>query len=64
MPDETNEITPHADQDGDLIAQLTLDYLDTLNGSRDELPLLDDLSSALRGRGTAGLEQHRPSCHR
>jgi hypothetical protein len=49
MPDETNETTPNAIQDGDLIAQLTLDYLDVLNGSRDDLPLLDDLRPALRG---------------
>jgi hypothetical protein len=52
MPDETNEITPqeHADQDRDLVAQLTLDYLDALNGTRDDLPLLDDLTPPLRGR--------------
>jgi hypothetical protein len=51
--DQTNEITPqeHAtDQDGDLIAQFTLDYLDVLNGGHDDLPSLDDLSPSLRGR--------------
>lgn len=31
-------------------AQLTLDYLDVLNGSRDDLPPLDDLSPGLRRR--------------
>jgi hypothetical protein len=33
-----------------LPAQLTLDYLDVLNGSRDDLPPLDDLSPGLRRR--------------
>ena len=52
MSGEMNEITPqaHVSQDRDLIAQLTLDYLDVLNGSRDDIPVLDDLSPALRGR--------------
>lgn len=52
MSDETNEITPqeHVLSDGDLIAQLTLDYLDVLNGSRDDLPSLDDLTPGLRER--------------
>jgi hypothetical protein len=50
MSDETNAIAPPGRdaQDGDLIAQLTLDYLDMLNGSRDDLSSLDDLSIDLR----------------
>jgi hypothetical protein len=52
MSDKTNAVTPREDalQDGDVIAQLTLDYLDVLNGSRDDLPSLDDLSAGLRRR--------------
>jgi hypothetical protein len=52
MPDETNAITPQEPtrQDGDLIVQLTLDYLDVLNGSRDDLSPLDGLSPSLRRR--------------
>lgn len=52
MSDETNAISPHEDgpRDGDQVAQLTLDYLDVLNGSGYELPSLDDLSADLRRR--------------
>ena len=52
MPDGTNAIPPQESglQDGDQIAQLTLDYLDVLNGSRDVLPPLDDLSADQRQR--------------
>jgi hypothetical protein len=48
----TTQHTPQGDasRDGDLLAQLTLDYLDVLNGSRDELPSLDGLRSGLRQR--------------
>ena len=47
MPDETNASQP---RDEDLIAQLTLDYLDVLNGNRDDLPSLGDLGPGLRQR--------------
>ena len=52
MSDETNAVTPreNALQDEDVIAQLTLDYLDVLNRSRDDLPSLDDLSPGLKRR--------------
>jgi hypothetical protein len=45
MPDETSVSQP---RDEDLVAQFTLDYLDVLNGSRDDLPSLDDLGPGLR----------------
>jgi hypothetical protein len=50
VPEEMNAATPQgrAIRDGDLIAQLTLDYLDVLNGSRGDLPSLDDLSPSIR----------------
>ena len=52
MSDNTTPHTPQGDasRDGDLLAQLTLDYLDVLNGSRDDLPPLDGLSPGLRRR--------------
>jgi len=52
VSDGTNAIAPQESglQDGDQIAQLTLDYLDVLNGSRDVLPSLDDLRADLRQR--------------
>lgn len=37
-------------QERDLVAQLTLDYLDVLNGSSDSLPPLDALGDDLRRR--------------
>ena len=51
----SDNMTPHtpqgdASRDGELLAQLTLDYLDVLNGSRDELPPLDGLRPGLRQR--------------
>ena len=52
MSDNTTPHPPQGDasRDGDLLAQLTLDYLDVLNGSRDELPPLDGLTPGLRQR--------------
>jgi len=52
MPDESNPAQPPETllQDADPVAQLTLDYLDVLNGSHDTLPHLDDLSIGLRKR--------------
>lgn len=48
MTDEPSSVWSHDrdPQEGDQLAQLTLDYLDVLNGSRDALPQLDHLSSA------------------
>jgi transcriptional regulator with XRE-family HTH domain len=37
-------------QESDQLAQHTLDYLDVLNGSRDVLPQLDDLTAAQRAQ--------------
>jgi hypothetical protein len=39
---------PHPRSEGDLIGQLTLDYLDLLNGSQGVLPALDDLGTELQ----------------
>jgi hypothetical protein len=52
VSDETSQIPPQQGglQDGGQVAQFTLDYLDVLNGSRDVLPSLDDLSADLRQR--------------
>jgi hypothetical protein len=47
VPDETSLSQP---RDEDLVAQFTLDYLDVLNGSRDDLPSLDDLAAGLQRR--------------
>jgi hypothetical protein len=45
-----NATNPHAGvgTERDQLAQLTLDYLDILNGGQDALPALDDLSTELR----------------
>ncbi|GIH16055.1 helix-turn-helix domain-containing protein [Rugosimonospora africana] len=37
-------------QEGDQLAQLTLDYLDVLSGSKDDLPQLDDLTNDQRAQ--------------
>ncbi|GAA0985569.1 hypothetical protein GCM10009555_061250 [Acrocarpospora macrocephala] len=38
----------HADPEKDQIAQLALDYLDVLNGSKDVLPAIDSLDATLQ----------------
>lgn len=52
MSDGNNAVSPRQSDlhDEDQVAQLTLDYLDVLNGSRDVLPSLDDLSADQRQR--------------
>ncbi len=52
MPDEIDAVPQSKPslQDQDLVIELTLEYLDVLNGSSDALPVLDDLSPELRGR--------------
>lgn len=52
MPDEIDAVSQSKPslQDQDLVLELTLDYLDVLNGSSDALPVLDDLSPELRRR--------------
>ncbi|HET8658250.1 MAG TPA: hypothetical protein VFM55_04530 [Micromonosporaceae bacterium] len=52
MSDEPSSIQSHGHdlQESDQLAQLTLDYLDVLNGSRDALPQLDGLASDQRTR--------------
>lgn len=47
MTDDSHTTAP---QERDLVAQLTLEYLDVLNGSSDHLPPLDALGDDLRGR--------------
>ena len=46
----TNDADMTAPQERDLVAQLTLDYLDVLNGSSDDLPSLDAFGDDLRRR--------------
>lgn len=46
----TDDATTAAPQERDLVAQLTLDYLDILNGSSDHLPPIDALGDDLRRR--------------
>jgi hypothetical protein len=46
----TDDASTAASQERDLMAQLTLDYLDVLNGGSDHLPTLDTLSDELRRR--------------
>jgi hypothetical protein len=46
----TDDAGATASQERDLMAQLTLDYLDVLNGASDQLPTLDSLSDELRRR--------------
>jgi len=51
MSDEPNVVHPHEDfDDGDQVAQLTLDYIDVVAGRRDVLPVLDELGFELRQR--------------
>ena len=52
MSDGPNAISPPENglQDRDQLVQLTLDYIDVLNGSHDVLPSLDDLTADLRQR--------------
>ena len=44
----TNDANTTSPQERDLVAQLTLEYLDVLNGSSDHLPPLDALGDGLR----------------
>jgi len=44
----TNDPNTTSPQERDLVAQLTLEYLDVLNGSGDQLPSLDALDKGLR----------------
>jgi hypothetical protein len=44
----TNDANTTAPQERDLVAQLTLEYLDVLNGSSDHLPSLDAFGEGLR----------------
>lgn len=46
----TDDASTTASQERDVMAQLTLDYLDVLNGGSDHLPTLDTLSDDLRRR--------------
>src|SRR5689334_16236139 len=52
VSDEPSSVQSHDHdlQEIDQLAQLTLDYLDVLNGSQDALPQLDDLASDQRAR--------------
>lgn len=44
----TNDANTAAPRERDLVAQLTLEYLDVINGSSDHLPSLDALGDGLR----------------
>jgi hypothetical protein len=44
----TNDANTTASQERDLVAQLTLEYLDVINGGSDRLPSLDALGDGLR----------------
>lgn len=46
----TDDVNTAAPQEQDLVAQLTLEYLDVLNGSSDHLPPIDTLGDELRRR--------------
>jgi hypothetical protein len=48
--DMTSDANATAPQERDLVVQLTLEYLDVLNGSSDHLPPLDTLGDDLRQR--------------
>lgn len=50
VSDESNATQPRqrALSEGDLVAQLTLDYLDLLNGRQGVLPTIDDLGTELQ----------------